>query len=61
MEFLGSFWRARLSNDELGEKQLIADFSINAVRRVSLTEGAAVTIELPAERLLTYPTSPDGH
>ena len=59
MEFLGSFWRARLSNDELGEKQLHADFSINAVRRLSLTEGAVVSVELPAERLLTYPTSPD--
>jgi len=59
MEFLGSFWRARLSNAQLGEKQLLADFSINAVRRLSLAEGAAVTIELPAERLLTYPAGPD--
>ncbi len=68
MEFLGSFWRARLGNDQLGEKQLLADFSINAVRRLSLAEGAVVTVELPAERLLTYPASPnrppagpDGH
>ena len=59
MEFLGSFWRARLSNDGLGDKQLLADFSINAVRRLSLTEGGVVTVELPAERLLTYPAGPD--
>jgi iron(III) transport system ATP-binding protein len=60
MEFLGSFWRARLSNDELGEKQLLADFSVNAARRLSLAEGAVVRVELPAERLLTYPAGPDG-
>jgi iron(III) transport system ATP-binding protein len=60
MEFLGSFWRARLSNDELGEKQFLADFSINAVRRLSLAQGAVVPVELPAERLLTYPISPNG-
>ncbi|HSG95100.1 MAG TPA: putative 2-aminoethylphosphonate ABC transporter ATP-binding protein [Afifellaceae bacterium] len=60
MEFLGAFWRARLSNDGLGEQQLLADFSINAVRRLSLAEGAVVTVELPAERLLTYPASADG-
>ncbi len=60
MEFLGSFWRARLSNDELGEKQLLADFSVNAARRLPLAEGAVVRVELPAERLLTYPAGPDG-
>jgi len=59
MEFLGSFWRARLSNDELGETQFLADFSINAVRRLSLRQGAVVTVELPAERLLTYPATID--
>ena len=59
MEFLGSFWRARLSNDELGEQQLLADFSINAVRRLSLQQGTVVSVELPAERLLTYPAGPD--
>ena len=59
MEFLGSFWRARLSSDELGEKQLIADFSINAARRLSLRQGGVVSVELPAERLLTYATGAD--
>jgi iron(III) transport system ATP-binding protein len=44
MEFLGSFWRARLSGQGLGEIELVADFSINAVRRLSLlvfAEGGA--------------------
>src|SRR3546814_13768296 len=38
MEFLGSFWRSRLSGTALGDEQLVADFSINAVRRLSLDE-----------------------
>ncbi len=54
MEFLGSFWRARLSGARLGAIKVLADFSINAVRRLSLTEGGAITVELPAERLLVF-------
>src|SRR3546814_4754227 len=55
MEFLGSFWRSRLSGTALGDEQLVADFSINAVRRLSLDEGAPLTIELPASRLIAFP------
>nr|WP_269932970.1 putative 2-aminoethylphosphonate ABC transporter ATP-binding protein [Aminobacter sp. HY435] len=55
MEFLGSFWRTRLRGADLGNETLIADFSINAARRLTLTEGAALTVELPEERLLVYP------
>ncbi|MBB4652383.1 putative 2-aminoethylphosphonate ABC transporter ATP-binding protein (plasmid) [Aminobacter sp. P9b] len=55
MEFLGSFWRTRLHGHALGNETLIADFSINAARRLSLTEGVQLTVELPAERLLIYP------
>ena len=54
MEFLGSFWRMRLHDDGLGNDDLIADLSINAVRRLSLAEGATMTIELPAARLMTF-------
>ncbi|MCP5156262.1 MAG: putative 2-aminoethylphosphonate ABC transporter ATP-binding protein [Ectothiorhodospiraceae bacterium] len=54
MEFLGSFWRARLAGARLGQGPLVADFSVNAVRRLDLHEGAAMTVELPAERLLAY-------
>lgn len=56
MEFLGSFWRTRISNDDLGKTELIADFSINAVRRLELSEGGSITVELPADRLMVFPS-----
>ncbi|MHA1566224.1 MAG: putative 2-aminoethylphosphonate ABC transporter ATP-binding protein [Alphaproteobacteria bacterium] len=55
MEFLGSFWRSRCCCPQLGGEALNADFSINAVRRLSLVQGQSMTIELPADRLLTFP------
>jgi iron(III) transport system ATP-binding protein len=61
MEFLGSFWRARLTGAELGDEELYADFSINAVRRLSLDEGAALTIELPTDRLIAFPAGGHAH
>lgn len=54
MEFLGSFWRCRLTHEQFGDKELIADFSINAVRRFELAEGEKMTIELPKDRLLAF-------
>lgn len=60
MEFLGSFWRSCLAGEALGEVELYADFSINAVRRLSLAEGARMTIELPAGRLIAFPAE-DAH
>ena len=54
MEFLGSFWRSRLRGAALADEALVADFSINAVRRLSLSEGAPLTIELPASRLIAF-------
>ncbi len=54
MEFLGSFWRCRLMHERFGKSELIADFSINAVRRLSLAEGENMTIELPKGRLMTF-------
>ena len=61
MEFLGSFWRSRLSGEALGGAELIADFSINAVRRLALGEGARLTIELPASRLIAFPARDATH
>ena len=55
MEFLGSFWRARLTDRSLGDSELIADFSINAVRRLELSTGRRSVVELPASRLLIFP------
>jgi iron(III) transport system ATP-binding protein len=54
MEFLGSFWRTRLSSPRLGSRILIADFSINAVRRLGIAVGGAMRVELPSERLLVF-------
>lgn len=54
MEFLGSFWRCRLRHEIFGRDELIADFSINAVRRLELAEGKSLTIELPQSRLMGF-------
>ncbi len=54
MEFLGSFFRAELSAAEIGDAHLLADFSINAVRRMGLETGGALTVELPAERVRIF-------
>ena len=55
MEFLGSFWRVSLKNDSLGEASLMADMSINAVRRMSIAIGESVFVELPANRIWAFP------
>ena len=54
MEFLGSFWRCRLRHEMFGDSELIADFSMNAVRRLELAEGTEMTIELPVSRLTAF-------
>jgi len=54
MEFLGSFWRCHLHSDRLGTSELIADFSINAVRRLDLEQGKSMVIELPEARLMAF-------
>ncbi len=54
MEFLGAFWRCRLQHKIFGEQEMIADFSINAVRRLELAEGGGISIELPASRLMVF-------
>lgn len=56
MEFLGSFWRATLVDDKLGDQELMADFSINAVSRMSLDEGVTIKVELPKTALRFYGT-----
>lgn len=54
MEFLGSFWRCHLSAPRFGEAGLVADFSINAVRRLAIEAGGAMRVELPRERLMVF-------
>ena len=57
MEYLGAFWRTRLTGERLGGRTLVADFSINAVRRLGIAAGGTMRIEIPAERLLVFPRS----
>ena len=55
MEFLGAFWRCRLSSPRFADRILIADFSINAVRRLGIEIGGTMQVELPCERVLVFP------
>jgi len=55
MEFLGGFWRTRLASPRFGDRLLVSDFSINAVRRLGIAEGGAMRVELPRERVLVFP------
>jgi iron(III) transport system ATP-binding protein len=60
MEFLGSFWRTRLRDQGLGNLEMIADFSINAVRRLALATGGKLTIEIPPESLKAFAAVQDA-
>jgi iron(III) transport system ATP-binding protein len=55
MEFLGSFWRVSLGNSKLGGASLIADMSINALRRLDIATGATLRVKLPPARLWVFP------
>jgi iron(III) transport system ATP-binding protein len=54
MEFLGSFYRARLSGSGIAVDTVDADFSMNLVRRKNLTVGDRLSVFLPPEHLLIY-------
>ncbi|MEW9835705.1 putative 2-aminoethylphosphonate ABC transporter ATP-binding protein [Mesorhizobium marinum] len=55
MEFLGGFWRTRLASPRFGDSLLVADFSVNAVRRLDIVKGSAMSVELPRDRVLVFP------
>jgi len=55
MEFLGSFWRVTLKHEALGESRLIADLSVNALRRTALEVDSKIEVELPPARLWVFP------
>lgn len=57
MEFLGSFWRTQMSHPALDDNGIVADFSVNAVRRLAITTGGKLLIELPSQRLKVFPRS----
>ncbi len=54
MEFLGGYWRARLASPRFGDRILIADFSVNAVRRLRIEKGGGMRVELPRDRVLVF-------
>jgi iron(III) transport system ATP-binding protein len=54
IEFLGAFVRAQLAAPQLGEGELRADLSANAVRRMGLAEGRRLPVVLPRARLRIY-------
>ncbi len=57
MEFLGSFWRLHLGDEQLGDSQLIVDLSVNAVTRMDTSVGKKMSIELPSKRLCVFNTA----
>ena len=54
MEFLGSFFRAALSHDDLGGDGITADLSVNAVHDLAIGASRALRIALPADRLRVF-------
>jgi len=60
LEFLGSFVRAELASEQAGGEPLLADFSINLMRRLEVAEGERLTVTLPSDRIRVYPAEP-GH
>jgi iron(III) transport system ATP-binding protein len=55
MVFLGSFFRAELARDSLGDARLRADLSVDVVRRRGIAENHALTFRLPKDRIRIYP------
>ncbi len=55
LEFLGAFARARLAPVAAPQLRVLADFSVNALRDLSLTIGQPLTIALPPESLRVFP------
>jgi len=58
MEFLGSFYRAELLPSQI-PSAILADFSINMVRRSGVAEGATVSVTVPRERLRLFEVQAD--
>jgi len=54
MEFLGSSYRAELSGADLGEAEMLADLSINRVRRLGLERGQTHQVKIPKRRIRVY-------
>lgn len=55
LEFLGSFYRAALTTTDDGKIEFMADFSINLVRDINVTDGMTIAVSLPEGRLRVFP------
>jgi iron(III) transport system ATP-binding protein len=54
LEFLGSFYRATLRVQDAGKTAIRADFSINLVRDLDISEGQEFTVALPSDHIRVY-------
>ena len=54
LEFLGSFYRATLRVQGNGQTTIRADFSINLVRDLGISEGQEFTVALPMDHIRVY-------
>jgi iron(III) transport system ATP-binding protein len=54
LEFLGSFYRATLRVQDNGRTAIRADFSINLVRDLGISQGQKFTIALPSDQIRVY-------
>src|SRR5205823_13831288 len=54
LDFLGSFCRARLEPEAAPGIAILADFSANLMRDLSVAEGQKLTIALPPESLRLF-------
>ncbi len=57
LDFLGSFCRARLEPEKAPGVAILADFSANLMRDLSVAEGQQLTIALPPESLRLFAKS----
>ena len=55
IEFLGSFCRAVLRSEKLGEEELVADLPSNFMRENRLSEGNRISVSLPWNCIRIYP------
>ena len=55
LDYLGAFCRATMALDAAPNIKLLADFSANAMRDLSIAEGQPLTVVLPPEALRVFP------
>jgi len=54
LEFLGSFYRARLTGGDIAGAEIEADFSMNLVRRKNVTVGDRLPVCFPPDHIRIY-------